>query len=98
LDFSGPLETHFAMREYLYGNSKSIRGWKGKLDEIFRLDPMDFPFFFDNTVTVERNAILYIGSTKPVPQAAEQFGVSDFTQSRSPARTWLVGVLCMHQL
>jgi len=61
-DMNIMLDTRFAMREYLYGNSKSVHHWKDELDHFFANDALIYAIYYWTTVTVDKGAVLNVGA------------------------------------
>ena len=55
-------DTRFALREYIYGNSKSVIDWKDDLDAVLAASPIIIPIWLYLTVTVGPHAVLNIGA------------------------------------
>ncbi len=56
------LEMRAALREYVYGNSKSVGRWEGFLSEWVTLNPVIIGVFVFSVVTVGPGAVLQVGS------------------------------------
>jgi len=56
-----PLDARFAMREYIYGNSTSVAGWKSVLNK-YLADGVLIPIHLAITVTVGPHAVLTLNS------------------------------------
>lgn len=56
-----PLDARFAMREYIYGNSTAVAGWKSVLNK-YLADGVHIPIHLAITVTVGPHAVLTLNS------------------------------------
>lgn len=52
-----------ALREYIYGNSKSVAPWRGMLNELLARDPIEATYYVYQNIDVGRNAMLVLGDT-----------------------------------
>jgi hypothetical protein len=57
------LDARFALREYIYGNSQTVSGWKGYLNKWLSNSAIRIPIFLFQDVTVGPHSTLYIGSS-----------------------------------
>lgn len=58
-----PLDARFALREYVYGNSRAVLGWREYLNGWLARNPIPFPVFLFQDVTVGPWGTLHIGKT-----------------------------------
>jgi hypothetical protein len=56
------LDARFAIREYVYGNSQTVSGWKPYLNNWLSASAIPFPIFLYEDVTVGAHCLLNIGS------------------------------------